>query len=310
MSEWNNYGFPDPTFYPVWKVAEGLVKALEERKLVKAQTWDIDSILNKTQYEIFSPESYDAEQNPVLMWRTFRFWFDQKLGGIAHGGYTYYGNIEYVDTPDTSPWYVSRLDDLLLKAAGGDPSEVIPPYADFFTIEWNVKWAIQRKKVLDMLRYIVFPWNPIIRGFDSWSDTNWPPGIRDFEQIDYFHMSKSKYGNRAITGIVYFKTSILPSAIGKPVTYTYHWIGSENGTFPWSDLGNTFPFVVGDNVLTADSNGIFLDDPSYLTKAVQFNDNLDPGDSGIGVGATLTREAQWLVADYSQVFKFYDPPET
>lgn len=50
---WQAFGFPGVGFLPPWKPAEGLRKALAERRLPFAETWDADAIASTESLPLF-----------------------------------------------------------------------------------------------------------------------------------------------------------------------------------------------------------------------------------------------------------------
>lgn len=138
---WQAFGFPQPVFLPAWTPAEGLRKALEERRLPFAKEWDIETIA-QTDYLPMFAVSGDGQS-----------WcreFDLELREVAR----HYFNHTRLDFSDLTDWVdiMWTWDDLLLEAAGNEKAIADPEKGDL-SPEWNLTWAIQRMRAINLLLY-------------------------------------------------------------------------------------------------------------------------------------------------------------
>lgn len=144
---WQMFGFPQPGFMPVRTPAEGLRKALEERKLPFAAKWDIETI-EQTDYLPF----FDSSGNGQAWCRSF----DGALQEIA----TRYLNHTKLNFSDLTNWtdIMWKWDELLLEAAEGKKKEIADPEKGDLSPEWNLIWAIQRMRAINLLLYAPVPY--------------------------------------------------------------------------------------------------------------------------------------------------------
>ena len=143
---WETFGFPHPGFMPVWKPAEGLMKALAERRLPFAEKWDFDTIAKEDQLKLFAEVA-----NGQLWCREF----DSLLKELA---------IKYLNhtkMKNNEPLDFSRImwswEDILLAAVDGKKEKIADPAKGDLSPEWNLEWLLQRYKVLNLLRYAPYP---------------------------------------------------------------------------------------------------------------------------------------------------------
>ena len=143
---WETFGFPHPGFMPVWKPAEGLMKALEERRLPFAEKWDFDTIAKEDQLKLF------AEVSNGQLWCKE---FDSHLKELAvkYLNHTKMKNNEHLDFSKIM-W---TWEELQLAAADGKKERIADPAKGDLSPEWNLEWLLQRRKALNLLRYAPYP---------------------------------------------------------------------------------------------------------------------------------------------------------
>lgn len=139
---WQTFGFPNPGFLPARLPAEGLRKALEERRLPFRNKWDIETIA-QTDYLPMFAVSGDGQ--------TWCREFDRELRDVARR----YFNHTRLDFSDLTDWsdIMWTWDELLLEAADGDEKAIADPEKGDLSPEWNLIWAIQRMRAINLLLY-------------------------------------------------------------------------------------------------------------------------------------------------------------
>ncbi|WP_288611605.1 hypothetical protein [uncultured Victivallis sp.] len=139
---WQAFGFPQPGFLPARLPAEGLRKALEERRLPFRNKWDIETIA-QTDYLPMFAASGDGQ--------TWCREFDRELREVAKR----YFNHTKLDFDDQTEWadIMWTWDELLLEAAEGDKKAIADPEKGDLSPEWNLIWAIQRMRAINLLLY-------------------------------------------------------------------------------------------------------------------------------------------------------------
>lgn len=139
---WQAFGFPQPGFLPARLPAEGLRKALEERRLPFANKWDFETIA-QTDYLPMLAASGDGQ--------TWCREFDRELREVARR----YFNHTRLDFSGLTDWadIMWTWDELLLEAAGGDEKAVSDPEKGDLSPEWNLTWAVQRMRAINLLLY-------------------------------------------------------------------------------------------------------------------------------------------------------------
>lgn len=139
---WQAFGFPGVGFLPPWKPAEGLRKALSERRLPFAETWDADAIASTESLPLFGECGGGRE--------FFRS-FDQELRSVAER----YLNHTKLDLTDPEEWSdpLWTWEELLLAAAEGEERRIADPEKGDLSPEWNLDWALQRMRAINLLRY-------------------------------------------------------------------------------------------------------------------------------------------------------------
>lgn len=144
---WQVFGFPQPGFLPARTPAEGLRKALEERRLPFAKEWDVETIA-QTDYLTMLGETGDGQ--------TWCREFDRELQEIARR----YFNHTRLDFSDLTDWadIMWTWDELLLEAAEGDEKAIADPEKGDLSPEWNLVWAIQRMRAINLLLYAPVPY--------------------------------------------------------------------------------------------------------------------------------------------------------
>ena len=147
---WEFFGFPNPGFLPVWKPAEGLLKALAERELPFAREWNVDAIAEEDQIDRFGTAEGQA-------WCAA---FDRRLENLAK---QYLNHLKIQDISalaDSSDWsdVMWTWDDLLLEAADGEEEEIADPEKGDLSPDWNLNWLIQRRKAIGLLCYAPVPY--------------------------------------------------------------------------------------------------------------------------------------------------------
>lgn len=308
MSEWDNYGFPDPTFCPVWKCAEGLVKAFRERelslKLREITSWDteINQILNKDMFTTLKEFYDDAKFDDYFNYfYNFMNVFDSKLYYFIPQSQFYRSTNERYD-----------INALLLDASGGDQTEVIdllyPDTRNYkFTVDYLAKWLIQRKKALDLLKYPVYisnhywPENNMIlyREYYEGSVGTWvseKPSVQA-GPVYYGTVSWTILNSTTQWAIMTRKIFINPDIVKiNGLKYTLlceYTIGTD-----YSVLPSIVPFVPGNFTLEANSSGVFWEDSEIIDKVWHKDYQIFDG----------MLDVSHILLDFSQVFKFYDPP--
>ena len=139
---WQAFGFPEVGFLPPWKPAEGLRKALSERRLPFAETWDADAIASTESLPLFGEYGGGRE---------FCRSFDQELRSVAER----YLNHTKLDLTDPEEWSdpLWTWEELLLAAAEGEERRIADPEKGDLSPEWNLDWALQRMRAINLLRY-------------------------------------------------------------------------------------------------------------------------------------------------------------
>lgn len=139
---WQAFGFPGVGFLPPWKPAEGLRKALSERRLPFAETWDADAIASTESLPLFGECGGGRE---------FCRSFDQELRSVAER----YLNHTKLDLTDPEEWSdpLWTWEELLLAAAEGEERRIADPKKGDLSPEWNLDWALQRMRAINLLRY-------------------------------------------------------------------------------------------------------------------------------------------------------------
>ena len=139
---WQAFGFPGVGFLPPWKPAEGLRKALAERRLPFAETWDADAIASTESLPLFGECGGGRE---------FCRSFDQELRSVAER----YLNHTKLDLADPEEWSdpLWTWEELLLAAAEGEERRIADPEKGDLSPEWNLDWALQRMRAINLLRY-------------------------------------------------------------------------------------------------------------------------------------------------------------
>lgn len=139
---WQAFGFPQPGFLPARTPAEGLRKALEERRLPFAKEWDVETIA-QTDYLPMFAASGDGQ--------TWCREFDRELREVV-GRYFNHTRLDFSDLTD-SDGIMWKWDELLLEAAEGDEKAIADPEKGDLSPEWNLTWAIQRMRAINLLLY-------------------------------------------------------------------------------------------------------------------------------------------------------------
>ena len=143
---WQDFGFPYPGFMPVWRPAEGLMKALAERELPFAETWDFDSIANEDQLPFFGE---------VANGQHWCREFDRRLKNVCT---KYLNHLKLKDFPDvdfsTVMW---TWEDLLLNSTSGEKNMIADPSKGDLSPEWNLFWLLQRYNAINLLLYAPVP---------------------------------------------------------------------------------------------------------------------------------------------------------
>ena len=139
---WRTFGFPQPGFLPVRTPAEGLRKALEERRLPFAKEWDVETIA-QTDYLPMFAASGDGQ--------TWCREFDRELREVVVR-YFNHTRLDFSDLAD-SDGIMWAWEDLLLEAAEGDEKAIADPEKGDLSPEWNLTWAIQRMRAINLLLY-------------------------------------------------------------------------------------------------------------------------------------------------------------
>lgn len=144
---WEKYGFPDPTFRTPYLPYVGLCKALNERANYNGEGEDIIEI----------PDKFSCFDSSV--WFYLLYAFDTAFTKVAVSG-AYVNPEKYDDLDEDSD--VSDMcwtwEDLLLAGADGVEADVIDLNANpppKLLPNWSAKWAKQRYKMLNLLRYPV-----------------------------------------------------------------------------------------------------------------------------------------------------------
>ena len=137
---WQAFGFPEVGFLPPWKPAEGLRKALAERRLPFAETWDADAISSTESLPLFGECGGGRE---------FCRSFDQELRSVAER----YLNHTKLDLTDPEEWSdpLWTWEELLLAAAEGEERRIADPEKGDLSPEWNLDWALQRMRAINLL---------------------------------------------------------------------------------------------------------------------------------------------------------------
>ena len=139
---WQAFGFPGVGFLPPWKPAEGLRKALAERRLPFVETWDADAIASTESLPLFGECGGGRE---------FCRSFDQELRSVAER----YLNHTKLDLTDPEEWSdpLWTWEELLLAAAEGEERRIADPEKGDLSPEWNLDWALQRMRAINLLCY-------------------------------------------------------------------------------------------------------------------------------------------------------------
>lgn len=140
MSRWQDFNFPELALSPVAKGARGLCAALEERRIADRLPED---------YE-FEPEYFSSMSNG----RSWARSFDSDLRGVAQN---YVLVDEELPEDDKERYRTATLEDMaeLLGEDLIDPSS----RATLLYPEWSRKWALQRYRMINLLKLHKVPAN-------------------------------------------------------------------------------------------------------------------------------------------------------
>ena len=308
---WRTFGFPQPGFLPARTPAEGLRKALEERRLPFAKEWDVETIA-QTDYLPPLAASGDGQ--------TWCREFDRELRDVARR-YFNHTKLDFSDLTD-SDGIMWTWEDLLLEAAEGDEKAIADPEKGNLSPEWNLTWAVQRMRAINLLLYAPVPY------------------ICDYISGDV-HTGEPSSPSAAIAaaldGAQVFQSSVYPASFCRNIYGPDH--GWREGSYCcdvsitkkiYADLpegftpdGNVYLFMnvagadgsdesfsgsgvsIGMNQFLADADGVFVEFP----------------DNGIGAGiAAPTKDHEtyggWKAtycsafADYTSLFHFKEEGAT
>ena len=257
---------------PVWKPAEGLMKALAERNLPFAEKWDIDTIAEENRIDYFSE---------LPGGRSWCRGFDEQLKQIA---VRYLNHLKLTDESDWSE--VSDLselmwiwDDLLLEAADGEEDAIADPEKGDLSPDWNLTWLLQRRKAIDLLLYA-----PVPHKYDYLSGST-HTGIPS---------SPAESIASAISGMV-------PGAgTGLPSSYVQNIYGPDHG---WREGAYCCNVAITKKIYAQLPEGMEPDENLYLVIKVTGADGSDESFSG---GGTLSPGVNVLTADTDGVFIEFD----
>ena len=174
---WQAFGFPNPCLMPCRMPAEGLMKACEERRLpfmtaVDFRDWDI------RWNNWVAERNFTHVMERLTHWRytsvgqSFCVSFDHELKKIVP---SYLNHLKAAQRHFSS---ISEImwtwEELLLAAADNQEEDIADPGSGYnygygppkgdLSVDWNLKWLLQRKKAVDLLRYA-----PVLYKYDNLS---------------------------------------------------------------------------------------------------------------------------------------------
>ena len=303
---WQTFGFPHPGFMSLRSPAEGLCKALEERRLPFAEEWDVETIAQTDYLPLFAVPG-DGQ--------TWCREFDRNLRNVAQR----YFNHTAIDFDDLTEWsdVMWTWDALLLEAAGGDETAIADPEKGDLSPEWNLEWAVQRMRAINLLLYAPVPYmrdyilgsvhtgNPsspseaiaaALAGMEPSRTNGGLPSsyVRNIYGPDHGWREGSYCCDTIVTKKIY---ADLPEGFTPEgnVYLLMNVTGADGSDESFSGSGVS----VGMNLFTADTDGVF----------VEFPDN----DIGAGVAAPTTDHETYggwqatqcsAFADYTSLFYF------
>lgn len=251
---WQAFGFPLVAFLPAWKPAEGLQKALAERRLPFAETWDIETIAETT----FLPLLDECRAG-----REWSLAFDRELRSVAER----YLNHTKLDLTDPAEWSnpLWTWEELLLAAAEGEEKRIADPEKGDLSPEWNLEWAIQRMRAVNLLCYAPVPY---LYDYLSGSTHNGEPSSPSAS------ISAALKGEEPGTGS------------GLPASYVNNIYGPDHG---WREGSYCCNVVVCKKIYATLPEGFTPDGNVWLFLDVTGADGSEQGFSGSGVTFGMNR---------------------
>ena len=260
---WQAFGFPLPAFLPTWKPAEGLQKALAERRLPFSATWDIDTI---------AANSFLTQLSECLPGREYSLAFDQELRLVAER----YLNHTKLELSDPAAWSNPHWtwDELLLAAADDDETKIADPEKGDLSPEWNLEWAVQRMRAINLLCYAPVPYQ-----YDclSGSTHNGKPSSPAASISSALNGEKPGTGN------------------GLPASYVNNIYGPDHG---WREGSYCCNVVICKKIYASFPENFTPDGNVWLFMNVTGADGSEQGFSGAGVRFGMNR----FIADADGVF--------
>ena len=306
---WENFGFPDPGFMPVWLPAEGLMKALAERNLPFAGEWDIE------------PIAEDDFLKQLLSSGRGQLWcreFDRQLKQTAA---RYLNHLKMSDLSELPDWSDAMWtwDELLLEAADGEEDAIADPVKGDLSPDWNLTWLLQRQKAINLLLYAPVPYlydylsgsthtgvpsSPAesiaaaLEGMSPGQGSGLPFSyVNNIYGPDHGWREGSYCCNVAVTTRIY---ADLPEGF-EPDGNVYLVIKATGADGSDESFAGGGDLAVGMNVLTADQDGVFIEFPETDLAGVAGTPTKDHETSG-GWKATACQ----AFADYTSKFQFKD----
>lgn len=304
---WGHFGFPKPAFMPAWRPAEGLEKALAERKLPFSEKWDFDAIAAKNFLMV------------LLGHGSGQAWcraFDIRLQAIA-GCYLNHQNINLNNTGALTDIPMWTWNDLMREAAAGDI--VANPSTGDLSPEWNLAWLQQRRRAIDLLLYAPIPYKydhltgSTHNGRPSSPDESIAsavegaqPGTSAGLPATYFHnIYGPDHGWRegsyccdvVITKKIYadIPDGFVPTG---NVFLVIKVVGANGGDESFASSGG---LTLGVNIRRADTAGVFIEFPVSSFEDAGRTPTRDH-DTQVGWRATMCQ----AFADFSTLFHFKD----
>lgn len=310
---WEKFGFPFPGFMPVWKPAEGLMKALAERKLPFEAKWDFENLVQKEKLKLFETVSG-------------QFWcrnFDDNLKKVAVK-YMNHTKIKEVGSVDFST-IMWTWEELLTAAAEGDKNKIAYPEKGDLSPEWNFAWLKQRFRAINLLLYAPVPYKYeyLSGSVHNGQPTSTAEAVKDALSsvtpyttsgfpctsvsniYGYDHGWKEGTYCCDITVVKKIFAELPENFSGSDNVYLYLKITGADGNDDSFKGGKNLS--VGNNLLTADANGVFIEFDYSNAELAAFAGT--PRKDRVTRGGWMATVCQ-AFANYTEVFHFVEKEET